>query len=92
MTESNIVKLHEDPALRSDDIPAQLRSLAARIEAGEYGAVDGLFAIMPRDKRYPKIMGWGINDGAYDPIIQVELAREWLLRAAAGLPILEGFN
>lgn len=85
MTELNIVQLHDGPSLQ--DIPAQLRALADRIEAGEYGDVDGLFAIMPRERDYPTIMSWGIDHGAYDPIIQFEIARQWLVRAAVGLPV-----
>jgi hypothetical protein len=69
------------------DIPAQLRALADRIENGEYGKVDGLFAVMPREHEYPLTLGWGIIDGAYDPIIQFDLARQWMVRAAAGLPV-----
>lgn len=85
MTDLKVVPLHEGPSLR--EIPAQLRALADRIEAGEYGEVDGLYAIMPREQSYPQILGWGINDGAYDPIIQFDLAKQWLVRCAAGLPI-----
>lgn len=85
MTDLKIVQLHEEPT--RGEIPAQLRALADRIEAGEFGEVDGLFAIMPRDKDYPTILGWGINDGAYDPIIQFDLAKQWMVRCAAGLPL-----
>jgi len=80
-----VVPLREGPTLA--EIPAQLRALADRIEAGNYGDVDGLFAIMPRERAHPVIIGWGINDGAYDPIIQFDLARQWLVRCAAGLPV-----
>lgn len=80
----NVVPLREGPTL--GEIPAQLRALADRIESGEYGDVEALYAVMPRDHGYPAILGWGINDGAYDPIIQLDLARTWLVRCAAGLP------
>lgn len=85
MADLKVVPLREGPSL--GEIPAQLRALADRIEAGEYGAVDGLFAIMPRDGSYPVIMGWGVSDGALDPIIQFDLARQWLVRCAVGLPV-----
>ncbi len=85
MNEINVVQLREGPTLQ--DIPGQLRALAERIEAGEYGEVDSLIAIMPRDQSYPVLFGWGAIDGAFDPIIQLELARHWQIRAAAGLPI-----
>lgn len=84
MTELKVVQLHEGPSLQ--DIPGQLRALADRIEAGEYGDVDGLFAIMPREQEYPVTLGFGRIEGAYDPIIQFDLARQWMVRAAAGLP------
>ena len=78
-----VVPLHEGPSLV--EIPAQLRALADRIEAGEYGEVDGLFAIMPRPRDYPICFGWGVISGAYDAIIQLELARQWHVRAGAGM-------
>ncbi len=85
MTDLKVVPLRDWPTLA--EIPAQLRALADRIESGEYGEVNGLFAVMPRECEYPVIIGWGINDGAYDPIIQFELARQWLVRCAAGLSV-----
>lgn len=66
------------------DIPGMLRQLADRIEAGEFGEVDGLIAVMPRDLDYPQTFGWGNIEGAFDPIIQLELAREWHVKTAAG--------
>lgn len=84
MADFKIVALHEGPSLH--DIPAQLRALADRIEAGQYGAVEGLFAVMPREQDWPLILGWGVNDGAFDPIIQFEMARQWLVRCAVGMP------
>jgi hypothetical protein len=85
MTDLNVVQLHDGPSLQ--DIPAQLRALADRIEADQYGVVDGLFVVMPREHEYPVTFGFGHIEGAYDPIIQFELARQWLVRAAAGLAI-----
>jgi hypothetical protein len=85
VTELKVVRLHEGPSLQ--EIPAQLRALADRIENGDYGDVEGLFAIMPREQGYPIIHSWGIKDGAYDPIIQFDLARQWLVRCTVGLPV-----
>jgi hypothetical protein len=79
----NVVPLPFGPSIQ--DVPAQLRAFADRIENGEYGEVDGLFAVMPREQTYPVILGWGTIDGAYDPIIQFELARQWLVRCSVGL-------
>jgi hypothetical protein len=84
MTDLKVVPIFEGPSLA--EIPAQLRALADRIEAGEYGEVDGLFAVMPHEREYPTVFAWGVDTGAYDPIIQLELARQWLVRASAGLP------
>lgn len=84
MPELNVVPLSTEPSLQ--DIPAQLRALASRIESGDYGEVDAVFALIPRERDYPKIMAWGNNHGAFDPIIQFELGRHWLVFAAAGLP------
>jgi hypothetical protein len=80
-----VVPLHEGPGL--NEIPAQLRALADRIEAGEYGEVDSLLAVMPREQAYPITFGWRINHGAFDPLIQFDLARQWHVRAAVGLPV-----
>ena len=57
-----VVELHSGPSLQ--DIPGQLRALADRIEQGEYGDVEGLFAVMPREQDYPVILGWGAMDGS----------------------------
>jgi hypothetical protein len=86
MTDLKVVPIHDGPNI--NDIPAQLRAFADRIERGEYGEVDGLFAILPRDKEYPVTLGWGVIDGSFDPIIQFDLARQWMVRAAAGLEIV----
>lgn len=85
MTDLKVVQIHDGPSLR--DIPAQLRALAERIESEEYGEVDGLFVIMPREQEYPVMLGFGHIEGAYDPIIQFDLARQWMVRCAAGLPV-----
>lgn len=81
-----VVPLREGPSLA--EIPGQLRALADRIEAGEYGEVGGLFALLPREHDYPVTFGWGVTSGAFDAIIQFELARQWHVRAGAGLPVL----
>jgi len=83
---AEIVQLHQGPSLNPEDIPAQLRALADRIERGEEGDVDAVFAIIPREQDHPIVFGWGQTTQAFDAIIQFELARQWLVRAAAGLP------
>lgn len=82
---AEIVNLREGPNL--SDIIGQLRSLADRIESGEEGDVSSLFVVIPRERDYPTTFGWGIIEGAFEPIIQFELARQWLIRAAVGLPV-----
>ena len=85
MSVAEVITLHDEPSLQ--DITGHLRSLADRIDNGEYGDVEGLFAIMPREQQYPAVFAWGCNSGAFEPIIQLELARQWLIRAGAGLPV-----
>ena len=65
------------PAL--NDIPGMLRALADAIEAGEYGEVQSLIALMPRPRDYPIPFGWGDVEGQNDPIIQCELAKAWFV-------------
>jgi len=80
-----VVPIHEGPAL--DEIPAQLRALADRIEAGEYGDVSSLLAVLPRERTYPVTFGWGDIRGCNEPVVQFELARQWHVRSWAGLPV-----
>lgn len=61
------------------DVAGQLRQLANAIEAGEYGEVPTLLAVMPRDGDYPTLFGWGDVAGSNDPVVQLELAKIWLL-------------
>ena len=75
---AEIVTLHEKSL---QDIPAQLRALADSVEAGEYGEVDTLFALMPRSGDFPKMWAWGDAGGQDDPIIQLQLALHWHCRA-----------
>lgn len=72
-----IVPLREGPPLT--DVVAQIRAFADRIEAGEYGEVGTVFAVMPRQGDYPKFWGWGDVAGVSDPVVQLELAKLWLL-------------
>jgi len=72
-----VVPLHEGPSL--NDIVAQVRAFADRIESGEYGEVDAVFAVMPRARDYPQLFGWGDVTGSNDPVIQLELCKLWLL-------------
>lgn len=72
-----VVPLREGPPL--SDVVAQIRAWADRIEAGEYGEVDAVFALMPRSGDYPTVWGWGDVAGTNDPVVQFELAKLWLL-------------
>lgn len=75
--ENKIVQIRNTPPL--NDIVAQLRALADKIEAGGHGEVNTLFAIMPRDGDFPKVFGWGDVHGGNEPIVQLELAKHWLV-------------
>ena len=72
-----------------DDIPTQLRALADRVEDGSFGLVTSMLVVVPQDRAYPRTLGWGKVDDAFDPIVQFELAREWHVKASAGLLIHE---
>lgn len=61
------------------DVPAMLRSLADQIEAGVYGQVPSMIALMPRDGEFPVLFGWGDVEGPNHPIIQCELAKNFLV-------------
>lgn len=74
---AEVVQLREGPLL--SDIVGQIRAFADRIEAGEYGEVETVFAILPRAREYPMVLGWGDITNTNDPVIQLELAKHWLL-------------
>ncbi len=74
---AEVIPLREGPSLM--DIVGQIRAFADRIEAGEYGEVDAVIALMPRAREYPTLWGWGDVTGANDPLIQIELCKHWLL-------------
>jgi hypothetical protein len=68
-----------DGAPLLSDIPGMLRAMADQIEAGEHGAVDAAFLVVPVSDAFPLLFGWGDVEGTNDPIIQLELAKTWLL-------------
>lgn len=72
MTDLKVVALRTTPAV--SDIPAQLRDLAARIEAGEIDA-DAMLCIIPQDNDLPALFLWGENYGPYADIAMLELAK-----------------
>lgn len=75
---AELVKLRDGaPAL--SDIPGMLRRAADQIEAGAHGEVDAAFLILPVDGDYPHVFGWGDILNGNDPVIQLELAKMWLL-------------
>lgn len=73
----NVVPLRESPSLT--DIVAQIRAFADRVETGEHGEVSTVFVLMPCTGDYPKVWGWGDITGTNDPVVQLELAKLWLL-------------
>ena len=66
------------------DVVAQVRAFADQLEAGEYGDAGTVFCVVPKVDGYPSILGWGDVTGANDPIIQLELAKLWLLTNLTG--------
>lgn len=61
------------------DTAACLRQMADAIDDGEYGVVPSLFVVMPRDDEFPLLFGWGDVEGNNQPIVQLELAKAWLI-------------
>lgn len=74
---AEVVPLREGPSLQ--DIVGQIRAFADRVEAGEYGDVDSVIAMVPQGGGYPTLLQWGDNTHANDPIIQLSLAKQWML-------------
>jgi hypothetical protein len=72
-----VVPLRDKPALT--DIVAQVRNFADRIESGDLSDISAVFAVVPIAGNYPKILGWGDVAGINDPVVQLELAKLWLL-------------
>jgi hypothetical protein len=75
---AELVQLRDGAPLLTD-IPGMLRQMADQIEAGEHGEVGTAFLILPVDDDYPSVFGWGDIEGGNDPVIQLELAKMWLL-------------
>lgn len=74
-----VVKIRDGAPLLSD-IPGMLRKVADDIEKGEHGDVTSAILVIPVDDDYPELFGWGDVDGGNNPIIQLELAKIWLLQ------------
>lgn len=74
---AEVVKLHDAPSMT--DVPGMLRRVADQIEAGEHGDVDAAFLLIPRANNYPSLFGWGDIHGKNEPIIQLEMAKTWLV-------------
>lgn len=73
-----VVPLRDGAPLLTD-IPGMLRRIADAIEAGEHGDVAAAFLLLPVAGDYPQVFGWGDVEGGNDPVIQLELAKMWLL-------------
>lgn len=61
------------------DVVGMLRQLADNIESGEHGSVESLAVIMPVEGDYPRVFAFGDVEGANEPVLQLELAKMWLL-------------
>ena len=76
--ELKVVPLRED-CVSLTDIPAMLRKLADEIESGDVADVTGAFCLIPRSRDYLLLYGWGDVEGRNEPIIQLDLAKTFLL-------------
>lgn len=76
MVDLKVVALRANPVV--SDIPAQLRDLADKIEAGEIDA-DAALCILPQDNKYPALFLWGENYGPYADIAMLELAKDAII-------------
>ena len=72
----NVVKLD---VANLADVPGMLRRLATQIEAGDWGEVQSMIALIPREGDYPTVFGWGDVSGINEPIVQLAMAQQWLI-------------
>lgn len=70
-----VVQLRSEPLV--NDIPAQLRALADRIESGEQAA-EYVLAIIPVEDDWPSVYGWGNRDD-YSEVELLEIAKAWFI-------------
>lgn len=73
------IALIRDGAPLLTDIPGQLRQLADAIAAGDHGEITSAIVLLPRDNEYPDVFGWGAVDGDRHIVVQLELAKTFLL-------------
>lgn len=71
-----VVPLRDSPTL--NDIPAQMRQLADRIESGEV-ETESVMCIVAVEGDWPNIYGWGDNQGDYGNIGLLEMAKAWFV-------------
>ena len=70
-----IVHLHEGrPSLA--DVVGRLRLLADDIEAGKLGKITTAFVVLPTERDYPIIYGFGDVETDNHPVLQFELAKQ----------------
>lgn len=76
---SNVTLIRDGAPLLSD-VPGMLRALANDIEAGTHGAVESAIVIVPVRDDYPHAFHFGeVNGGTNEAVLQLELAKLWLL-------------
>lgn len=65
------------------DVPAMMRDLADRIEAGEFG--DGVKAVfvLQREGDYPLVFGWGDITPA-ETVMELEMAKLFMCQNVVG--------
>lgn len=61
------------------DVPEMMREVADQIEQGMHGKISTVIMLIPIPENYPKVFGWGEVEGENHPIVQLELAKHWLV-------------
>ena len=74
---AEISALRDRPLL--SDIPAMMRHVADQIEAGDIHVKSAIF-IVPVERDWPNIFGWGDHLGDHGNIAVCELAKAWFVK------------
>ena len=60
-------------------VSTMLRQLADSIDRGEIEGVEAALVLLPLDGGYPRVLGFGDMTGVNEPMIQFDLAKQWML-------------
>lgn len=67
------------PKANLSEVATELRNLADSIDAGTHGEITTAFVILPNNEDWPAIFGYGTVEGDRHPVVQLELAKAWLV-------------